>query len=52
MRKKHLRNAAKEGESAKKNGESNLVNQFFSLFDSRERSSKVVLKVILMLDKP
>ena len=34
-RKKRERNAEKEIESAKKNGESNVVNHFFSFFSSR-----------------
>ena len=34
-RKKREKNAEKEIESAKKNGESNIVNHFFSFFSSR-----------------
>ena len=35
MREKRRRNGNKEVESAKKNGESNMVNHFFSFYNSR-----------------
>lgn len=38
MRNPRKRNEKKEIESAKKNGESNLVNQLYSYFNSYEKS--------------
>lgn len=41
-KRKREKNPEKEIESAKKNGESNLINHFFSFFSNREKSEGVV----------
>jgi hypothetical protein len=41
----------KEILSAKKNSESNIINQFYSFFSSREKSERIVEKCALMLGK-
>jgi hypothetical protein len=41
----------KEIISAKKNSESNLINQFYSFFSSRDKSERVVEKCCKMLKK-
>jgi len=44
-----LRNEEKELESAKKNSESNIVNQLFSFFNSYDKSEGVVERAIRKL---
>lgn len=49
--KKREKNLHKEIESAKKNSESNLINHFFSYFNSREKSERTVDGCISLLSK-
>ena len=45
------KNLEKEIVSARKNSESNLINQFYSFFGSREKSQRVVEKCCCLLGK-
>lgn len=45
------RNAGKELESAKKNSESNIVNQLYSFFNSGEKSEAVVERAVRALGR-
>jgi hypothetical protein len=45
------RSTEKEILSAKKNSESNIINQFYSFFSSREKSERIVEKCALLLGK-
>ena len=51
MKRSRRRNVDKELESAKKNSESNIINQLFSFFSSLGKSEPVVDRAIKFLGK-
>ena len=46
QKRKEKKTAEKDISSAKKNSESNIINQFYSFFSCRERSERIVKKAI------
>jgi hypothetical protein len=46
QKRKEKKTVEKDLSSAKKNSESNIINQFYSFFSCRERSERIVKKAI------
>jgi hypothetical protein len=46
QKRKEKKTVEKDLSSAKKNSESNIINQFYSFFSCRERSERIVEKAI------